>query len=156
PRPSPPSPMSGAAICGCCSAAPRARRGGRWPTDASPCRAAGTGFTWWEPTSRPRAAGCARAGSSSATASSPAPAARRSCSWIPPAIWSSCFSPRGEADRTGAVEPEPTRQDSALLLVLVDGGEAGDPGQRRAEPVLLLRHELRALAQDADPQHVGG
>src|SRR6266851_5251192 len=44
---------------------------------------------------------------------------------------------------------------SALLLVLVDRGEAGHPRQRRAEPVLPPRHELLALAQDADPHHVG-
>src|ERR1051325_1864536 len=44
---------------------------------------------------------------------------------------------------------------SSLLLVLLDAVHAGDPVARRAVPVLLLRHQLVALRQDADPHHVG-
>src|SRR5262249_24774072 len=43
---------------------------------------------------------------------------------------------------------------SPLLLVLVDRGQSRHPGPRRAEPVLPLRHERVALAQDADSHHV--
>ena len=42
----------------------------------------------------------------------------------------------------------------AALLVARDRRQFGDPGARRAEPVLLLRGELVALAQGADAQHV--
>src|ERR1051325_1040847 len=44
---------------------------------------------------------------------------------------------------------------SPLLLVLVDRVHPAQPRQRRAEPVLLLRQEVAALAQDADADHVG-
>src|SRR3981189_3330075 len=47
------------------------------------------------------------------------------------------------------------RRASGLLLVLVHGGKSGDPGLRRAEPILPLGHELIALAQDSDPHRVG-
>src|SRR5712671_174062 len=44
---------------------------------------------------------------------------------------------------------------SGLLLVLVNGGKSGNPGLRRAEPVLPLWHELIALAQDSDTDRIG-
>src|SRR5262245_50413970 len=51
--------------------------------------------------------------------------------------------------------PQTTDDRSGLLLVLLHRAERCHPRLRRAEPVLLLRHELLALAQDADPHHVG-
>src|ERR1700704_3748542 len=44
---------------------------------------------------------------------------------------------------------------SGLLLVLVDGGKSAHPGLRRAEPILPLRDELIALAQDSDTHRIG-
>src|SRR5262245_3875853 len=43
-----------------------------------------------------------------------------------------------------------SRRPSRPLLVAMDRGQGRDPRQRRTEPVLPLRHELPALAQDAD------
>src|SRR5262249_46227637 len=59
--------------------------------------------------------------------------------------------------QTDTIAPlaRPARRSSALLLVLVDGAHRAEPRQRRAEPVLLLRQEVVALAQDADAHHVG-
>ena len=45
---------------------------------------------------------------------------------------------------------------SALFLAPIDGCNLGHPGLRRAEPDLPPRHELIALAQDADAHHIGG
>ncbi len=53
------SPTSCAATCGCCSAARRARPGGRCPTVGRPSRAAGTASTSSSTTSPPRSSGCA-------------------------------------------------------------------------------------------------
>src|SRR6185295_4065696 len=43
-----------------------------------------------------------------------------------------------------------------LLLVLRQRAEPGNPRPRRAVPILPLGRQLIALAQNADPHHVGG
>src|ERR1041385_8750469 len=55
----------------------------------------------------------------------------------------------------GSYQPVRWADASSLLLVLGDAVHAGDPVARRAVPVLLLWHQLVALRQDADPDHVG-
>src|ERR1051325_8539119 len=58
-------------------------------------------------------------------------------------------------NRDGTYQPVRWAGVSSLLLVLLDAVHAGDPVPRRAVPVLLLRHQLVALRQNADPDHVG-
>src|SRR2546425_1311545 len=60
--------------------------------------------------------------------------------------------------RTGRPQgsPLPVRtQSRGAFLVPAERGDFGDPGLRRAAPVLHFRHELVALAQGSDPHHVG-
>src|SRR5438045_9502352 len=67
--------------------------------------------------------------------------------------------PQGRPSPSFETRAAPAPQDEArlisrLLLVFWDGIHMGHPAPRRAEPALLLRRELIALLQDADPHHV--